>query len=134
MATKRYAIIHQGLVTVAARPGSTDPVPAPVPAKPDPSVSVGILDSSGEPSLLPITIAAYDPAVFNTVTEIHAIQFPAGQAIPNDPISALALSYPKGSADVSTIQGQTVNLSIPGMIATADGTQDNLVVIAGYDA
>jgi hypothetical protein len=120
---KKYAIIHQGPITVAAIPGAPAPGPAP-----DLAVSVGTLDQSNEPRLLPITIGAV-----SVVTEIHVIQFPAGQPVPNDPLAALALSYPKGSADVSSVRGATVNVPIPNMTVTADGMQDNLVVIGGYD-
>jgi hypothetical protein len=126
MAAKRYAIIHQAGVIVAPRPGSA-------PAKPDPSVSVGAFNSAVEPSTLSITIPTYDPAAFNSVLEIHALQLPSGQSVPSDPIAALALNCPRGSADVSAIQGQTFDLPIPGMIATAAGSEDTLVVIAGYD-
>ena len=135
---KRYAIIHQGPVTVGPRPTATGTPAGPVAStsptvKADPVVTVGDLDSTVEPSTLPITIAAYNPDAFNTVLEIHAIQFPPNQAVPGDPLAALALTYPKGSADTSAINGQTISLEIPSMIQTAAGTQDNLVVIAGYD-
>jgi hypothetical protein len=136
MAAARYVVVHREAVTIAKRPTSGGP---PVVVNADPGITVGQLDQSAEPCTVPIGIAPYDVFASPRVTEVHAIQFPSttdpatldnGQAALDE---ARAKGYPIGSADASSVNGQTITLDIPGMVQTTEGTQDEFLVIAGFD-
>jgi hypothetical protein len=153
---KKYRIVHQSDVVIAPRAIATPGTPAGgppvidipiVPIKPDPPITVGLLDSSVEPCLMPVTIGTldattqvitpYDPAVCNTLLELHVVYFPSGVPVPTDANAALSTTLPPtsptnpaGWLDVSASRGEAVKISVPGL-PEGPGI---IVVIGAFDA